>query len=230
MQTSKSVRLEIEGQSASSTSSRMSLFDDPRWDERFDILIRYTQRTELIQQLTGIQWHSQKLKAEMNKRLEAMGVSIRRPRGGGTSTKAKTVLSHVPGRYDAAYLIGLHFGANGPGTKATFEATLGGALDRRLEAYSRYRNDLYGNDSEPRIKFAEYIALIDAIKSGYVSVHHCHECYAVYPWSSELMGHHSCPLCAHHRLDVRAHKRDIQKLLDKRRNSELIKPLKCAKA
>ena len=100
---------QISGKAASS-KSRINLFDDPRWEERFDVLIRLTQRTQLIKDLTGITMRPQRIKAAIDKRLKEMGVDVRRPRGSGQTYTSKGFLHKMVEKYDAAYLLGLHFG------------------------------------------------------------------------------------------------------------------------
>lgn len=201
---------------ASTSHARVGLFDDPRWEDRFDILIRLTQRTQLIKQLTGSDMRLQRIKAAINKRLTLMGVEIHRPRGGGQTPIAKGFLAKVADRYDAAYLLGLHFGANGSGSLAAFETNLGSSLDKRIETYLRYRSDLYDRPEDARISFETYCVLVDGISQRFVTVHTCKECSSSYPWPSAALSRHSCPMCMVHQTDIKASKQKIESLLAKR--------------
>ncbi len=201
---------------ASTSHARVGLFDDPRWEDRFDILIRLTQRTQLIKQLTGSDMRLQRIKSAINKRLKLMGVEIHRPRGGGQTPTAKGFLSKAVDRYDAAYLLGLHYGANGPGTLAAFETNLGAALDKRIETYLRYRSDMYDRPEDARISFETYCVLVDGLSQRLVSVHQCRECSSSYPWPSAALSRHSCPICMVHQTDMKSAKQEIEFLLAKR--------------
>ena len=201
---------------ASTSQSRVALFDDPRWEDRFDILIRLTQRTELIQRLTGSDMLDQRIKAAINKRLVLMGVDIHRPRGGGQTPSAKTFLTRAVDRYDAAYLLGLHFGANGPGSLAAFETNLGSSLDKKMETYLRYRSDLYDRPEDARISFETYCVLVEGIGQRFVALHICKDCSCSYPWPSTALSIHSCPMCMAHQTDVKAARKKIESLLAKR--------------
>ena len=46
------------------TGNRRALFDDPLWDERFEVLITLTTRTRLIRELMGTDVSEQRIKEE----------------------------------------------------------------------------------------------------------------------------------------------------------------------
>ncbi|ABE47083.1 FlhC family transcriptional regulator [Polaromonas sp. JS666] len=205
---------EVTAGKASASKSRINLFDDPRWEDRFDVLIRLTQRTQLIKDLTGTDIRPQRIKAAIDKRLEEMGVEIQRPRGSGQTYTAKGFLSKMADKYDAAYLLGLHFGANGPGSLATFDTNLGTALDKRMETYLRYCSDMYERQEDASISFETYIVLIEGIKNHEVPMHTCKDCSTSYVWPVGSYVRHSCPVCAVHQHDVKAAKQKLEVMLN----------------
>ncbi len=201
---------------AASSKSRINLFDDPRWEERFDVLIRLTQRTQLIKNLTGIDMRPQRIKAAIDKRLAEMGVDVQRPRGSGQTYTAKGFLHKMVEKYDAAYLLGLHFGANGPGSLAKFDTNLGVALDKRMETYLRYIADMYERKEDACISFETYIVMIEGIKNHEVPIHTCKDCSSTYVWPVGSYVRHSCPVCAVHQHDVKASRQKLEdRLADK---------------
>ena len=208
------------GRAAASTS-RINLFADPRWEERFDTLIRLTQRTQLIKDLTGIDIRAQRIKAAIDKRWEEMGIEIQRPRGTGQTYTAKGFLSKMVDKYDAAYLLGLHFGANGPGSLAAVDTNLGAALDKRMETYLRYCSDMYERQEDACISFETYIVLIEGIQNNEVPLHTCKDCSSSYVWPVGSYVRHSCPVCAVHQHDVSAAKEKLERLLSTKRQQAL---------
>ncbi|MFC6281208.1 hypothetical protein [Polaromonas aquatica] len=199
---------------ATASKSRINLFDDPRWEDRFDVLIRLTQRTQLIKDLTGTDLRPQRIKAAIDKRLEEMGVEIQRPRGSGQTYTAKGFLYKMSDKYEAAYLLGLHFGANGPGSQAAFDTSLGNALDKRMETYLRYCSDMHERTEDASISFETYIVLIEGIKNHEVPIHTCKDCSTTYCWPVGSYVRHSCPVCAVHQLDVKAAKQKLDAMLN----------------
>lgn len=205
---------------ALAAKNRLNLFDDPRWGERFEVLIRLTQRTQLIQALTGTDIRPQRIKDAMDRRLEEMGVPIDRPRGNGQSYTSEGFLSKTQEKYDAAYLIALHFGANGPGASAPAETNLGAALDKRIETYLRYRSDLYETPEDARLSFETYIVLLEGIKNRAVTIHQCKCCTARFPWTLGAYVRPNCPVCAVHQQDIDESRRKLDALL-KMKKSEV---------
>lgn len=211
----KNTTSQVSGKAASS-KSRINLFDDPRWEDRFDVLIRLTQRTQLIKDLTGIDMRPQRIKAAIDKRLAEMGVEVQRPRGSGQTYTAKGFLHKMVEKYDAAYLLGLHFGANGPGSLANFDTNLGAALDKRMETYLRYCADMYERQEDACISFETYIVLIEGIKNHEVPIHTCKDCSTSYVWPVGSYVRHSCPVCAVHQHDVKVARQKLEdRLADK---------------
>lgn len=212
---------------AASSKSRINLFDDPRWEDRFDVLIRLTQRTQLIKDLTGTDIRPQRIKAAIDKRLMEMGVEIQRPRGSGQTHTAKGFLSKMVDKYAAAYLLGLHFGANGPGSLATFDTNLGAALDKRMETYLRYCSDMHERQEDASISFETYIVLIDGVKNNEVPLHTCKDCSTSYVWPVGSYVRHSCPVCAVHQFDVKAARQKLEAMLNAKNKSCIQVAAKC---
>jgi len=152
----------------------------------------------------------------MNKRLTLMGAEIHRPRGDGQTATAKGFLPTLLHRYDASYLLGLHYGANGPGSLAAFETNLGDSLDKRIVTYLRYRNDLFDTPENARISFETYNVLVDGIDQRLVSVHTCKQCSSMYPWPAALLSRRSCPVCEVHQTNTKAAKQEVDALRAKK--------------
>ena len=203
---------------ALATKNRLYLFDDPRWEERFDILIRLTQRTQLIQELTGTDATAERIKSYIDKRMADIGHEVQRPRGVGQKYTSKGFLSKIIDKYEASYLMNLHFGSNGPGRSAVVETNLGAALDRRMAIYLRYRSDLYENPADARISFETYITMLEAIRNHALPTYVCESCTSRFVWSTGTTSSHSCPICAIHTHDTKAAKRKIQDLIKKSRD------------
>lgn len=198
---------------ALAAKNRLNLFDDPRWEERFEVLIRLTQRTQLIQTLTGTDVRPQRIKDAVDRRVAEMGGDIARPRGVGQSYTAKGFLSKMAEKYDATYLINLHYGANGPGASSQAETNLGAALDKRMEVYLQYRATLYENPEDARVSFETYVVLIDGIRNRAVSVHSCKDCSSRFIWTLASNVRPACPVCAIHQQDIETSKRKLAALL-----------------
>lgn len=214
---------------AAVANSRMNFFTDLHWEERFDILIRLSQRTGLIMEMTGINIRPQRLKAAVAKRLIEMGVKVNRPRGIGKTYNAKGFLPKMRDKYDAAYLLGLHFGANGPGSSAIVETNLGAALDKRLEVYLRYVSDLYERQEDACVCFETYIVLIEGIKKNEVPMHTCKQCSSFYVWPVGSYMHHSCPVCAVHQHDVNSSREKLEILFSGQKFKAMPATLGCYK-
>ena len=112
-------------------------------------------------------------------------------------------------RLDAAYLIALHFGGNGPGVSGEAEDNLGRALDKRLEVFLTYKTSLYPNSAEPKINFESYCMLVSGIRAGAIDVHTCPDCGTRHPWNAERLGLPICPACTVMDLRVRAGRQEI---------------------
>lgn len=211
---------------AVAATGRLYLFEDPAWEERFEVLMRLTQRTELIQALTGTDASPDRIKAAINKRMADMGADVQRPRGVGQRYTAKGFLAKMIDKYDAAYLLNLHFGANGPSSCTLVETNLGAALDKRIETYLRYRSDLYENPEDARLSFETYVVMLDGIRNQAVPIHTCRDCNTKYAWPSGGYSTHSCPVCAIHQHDAAESKRKIEALIEqKKRDKRKVKEL-----
>ena len=183
------------GRALVTSGNRKVLFEDPSWDDRFDVLMELTTRTKLIYELTGTNVHEPRLKEEMNRRLAARGVTVSRPRGTIKAASSERFLETAAERYEAAYLMALHFGARGAGEHAEVETNYARAVDKRIEVYAKYRSDVAPCGGEHRITFETYCLLINGIKAGDIEVRHCGTCKTKHPVSRLHIGPAACPAC-----------------------------------
>lgn len=184
------------GRALVTSGNRKVLFEDPAWDDRFDALMELTTRTKLIYELTGTNVHEPRLKEEMNRRLAARGITVSRPRGTIKAAASERFLETAAERYEAAYLIALHFGARGTGEHAEVETNYARAVDKRIEVYAKYRSDAAPCGGEHRISFETYCLLINGIKTGDIELRHCIVCNTKHPVSRLHIGSAACPACA----------------------------------
>lgn len=214
---------ESEGRARGAVRNRTALFEDPAWEERFDILIRVTQRTQLIRELTDTDVRTARLKEAIDRRLAESGEKPQRPRGLGRRYSSQNFLSTKYERLDAAYLMALHFGGQGPGVAGDAEDNLGRALDKRLEVWLTYKATMYPNSAEPKINFETYCMLIAGIRAGAIGVHTCSDCGTRHPWLADRLGQPSCPACSILDLRIRAGRQEIEDRIWQRRQSEAAK-------
>lgn len=186
----------MSGRAVAAKRTRKLIFTDPAWEDRFDQLILLTQRTALIQEITGTDLRSQRIKEEIDRRYGEMGEEVNRPRGVGRDYTSKTFISSKTDKYDAAYLIALHFGSRGAGEYAEAETNLAKACDKRLAVYNKYRSDYYSWGVEPRISFESYYLMVQGIKERAIEVHQCGDCNSRYPVSASHQGQTTCPVCS----------------------------------
>lgn len=184
---------------AVTTKQRLRLFIDQEWEERLDILIKLTHRTQLIRELTCTDANNARIKAAINQRHDPAEDDMIRPRGNPPTISSKSYLARINEKYDAAYLLALHYGANGPGPSAVIHTLPGKALDHMMETYHRYVFDLYGKIASAKVTFEEYVLLIRGIQSGEIDVHVCKECSTRYVWPNGSYARLACPVCALHK-------------------------------
>jgi hypothetical protein len=199
-----------EGRARGSVRTRTILFEDPTWEDRFDCLIRLTQRTQLIKELTGTDVRPARLKEQIDRRLAESGDKAQRPRGLGRRFSSQGFLSTKFERLDAAFLIALHFGSRGPGAFSETETNLGRALDKRLEAYLSYKALIYPNSAEPKVSFETYCVLISGIRARAIEVHTCADCGSLHPWQADQLGQPNCPVCSIFDLKMAQCRREIE--------------------
>ena len=211
---------EAEGRARGAVRNRTALFEDPTWEDRFDTLIRVTQRTQLIKELTGTDVRTARLKEAIDRRLAESGEKAQRPRGLGRRYSSQNFLSTKYERLDAAYLIAMHFGSTGPGVSSDTEDNLGRALDKRLEVWLTYRSTLYPQGAEPKINFESYCMLVSGIRAGAIDVHTCPDCGTRHPWNAERLGLPICPACTVMDLRVRAGRQEIDARIRQKRAAE----------
>ncbi|MDO9134074.1 hypothetical protein [Hydrogenophaga sp.] len=192
------------------TGNRRALFDDPLWDERFEVLITLTTRTRLIRELMGTDVSEQRIKEEMDRRLLGReGGKVMRPRGAGQSPASKAFLESGAERFDAAYLVGLHFGGRGNGEYSEAETNYARNVDKLIHVYSKYRADAPPSGDTHRISFEVYHLLINGIKSGDIDMKTCSVCNTKHPVPRRHEGLAQCPACATQDLGVSQVKREM---------------------
>jgi transcription elongation factor Elf1 len=203
------------------SKGRFSIFEDPKWDERLDDLIRLTQRTSLIKELTGTNIRVARLKEHVDRRLADWNIAPARPRGIGRSYESTLFLPTKYERYDGAYLLSLHFGPRGPGEFSETESSLGRALDKLMETYVRYRGDLYPGGSEPRINFETYWVLVCGIRANAIEMVTCKDCGARHPVHADHVTQPACPVCAVLDLKMKEARSTLERRVQQRRSQRL---------
>lgn len=185
-------------------SRRIGVWEDPAWEDRFERLIKVTQRTALILELTGVDAHRGFIKKIMLRRLNDCGIVPTLPRGNIGRFDSRAFLRSDADRSDAAFLVALHYGPRGPGEFSEAESDLGRSLDKMLEVYSRYTYDLYPfkSASEPRLTFEHYVLVIQGIQAKAIGMHTCRDCGGAHPYSILHTVRHTCPFCHEMRLDM----------------------------
>lgn len=203
--------------------ARSACFIDSTWDDRFEKLIKHTQRTSLIIELTGTDATPARVKTYVRQRLEACGIAPNLPRGNPPSYGSKAFLKPDDDRLDAAYLVALHYGPRGPGEFSEVEADLGQALDKRLEVYRRYCSDLYPAKAKRhqahRLGFEDYVVMIQGIQAKLVAMHVCRHCKGSHPYSTLQTVTPSCPFCNRMKLDVSSARSELERRIHQHRST-----------
>lgn len=209
------------GRAIAVNRARSAYFSDPTWEDRFEKLIKYTQRTSLIIELTGTDATGARIKGYMRQRLEECGIAPNLPRGNPPSYESKAFLKPEDDRLDASYLAALHYGPRGPGEFSEVEVDLGHALDKRLEVYGRYCSDLYplkgARPHGPRLGFEDYVVMIQGIQAKVVAMHVCRDCRGTHPYSTLQTVSPSCPFCNRMKLDMSAARAELEQRLQQAR-------------
>lgn len=203
--------------------ARSACFEDSSWDARLEKLVKHTQRTSLIMELTGTNASQARIKSYVNQHLQACGIDPNRPRGLPPSYESKVFLRYDEDRLEAAYLVALHYGPRGPGEFSEGEPDLGRALDKRLEVYGRYCADLYPargrRPQSPRLGFEDYLVMIQGIQAKVIAMHVCRECNASHPYSALQTVTPSCPFCNRMRLDMGRARAELQQRVHQHRSA-----------
>jgi hypothetical protein len=211
------------GRALALNRARTACFEDSSWDDRLEKLIKHTQRTSLIVELTGTDATPARIKSYMRQRLQACGIAPNLPRGNPPTYESKAFLRPDDDRLDAAYLVALHFGPRGPGEFSEVEADLGQALDKRLEVYGRYCSDLYPlkdkRHQSPRLGFEDYVVLIQGIKAKVIATHVCRDCKGCHPYSTLQTVTPSCPFCNRMKLDMGRARSEVERRMHQHRTS-----------
>ena len=194
---------------------RTACFEDASWDERLERLVKYTQRTSLIMELTGTNASHARIKRYVRQHLQACGIDPNLPRGNPPSFESKAFLRPDDDRLDAAYLVALHYGPRGPGEFSEVEADLGQALDKRLEVYGRYCADLYPQQGKsgqpsPRLSFEDYVVIVQGIQAKVIAMHTCRDCKGSHPYSTLQTVSPTCPFCNRMKLDLARGRAELQ--------------------
>ena len=208
------------GRALTNNRARSAYFCDATWEDRFEKLIKLTQRTSMIIELTGTDATPTRMKSYVRQRLEACGIEPMLPRGSAPSYESKSLLKTEEDRIDAAYLVALHYGPRGPGEFSEVEADLGQALDKRLEVYGRYSADLYplrDRQHPPRLTFENYVMLIQGIQAKAIAMHTCRDCKGSHPYSTLLTVTPTCPFCNRMKLDMAKAHAEVERRFEQRR-------------
>jgi len=204
---------------------RNAYFSDSTWEDRFEELIKYTQRTSTIIELTGTDATPSRMKSYVRERLAAFGIAPNLPRGNPPSYQSKCLLKTEDDRLDAAYLVALHYGPRGPGDVSDAEADRGQALDKRLEVYGRYCADLYpcqsARQQPPRLSFEDYVVLIDGIRAKAIAMHTCRDCRGSHPYSILQGNLPACPFCSRMKLDMGKARAELERRMQSHRSARL---------
>lgn len=177
------------------------VFEDHEWNDRFDTLIRLTKRTTVIKELTGVNLSMSQLKRTIVRRLiELTGELTDRPRGRGFGINSDRIVRSRLDNFDSSYLLSLHLGNSDTIETSLVSPNLGEALDHCLEVYGRYRTVCYPN-TEPRITFEMYLAMIKALREHVLKIHRCPTCSSIFAVHAARVGNTICPVCS--RLDLK---------------------------
>ena len=221
-------RKEKVGMALTNNRARSAYFSDAAWEDRFEKLIKRTQRTSMIIELTGTDATSMRIKTYIRQRLEACGIAPNLPRGNPPSYESKSLLKTEEDRIDAAYLVALHYGPRGPGEFSEVESDSGQALDKRLEVYGRYCADLYPLNNikhhTPRLSFEEYVVLIQGIQAKAIATYTCRDCKGAHPYSTVQSLVPTCPFCSRMKLGIVEARADLERRFEQRRTARSFPP------
>lgn len=213
----------VVGRALTKNRARSAYFEDATWDDRFEKLIKHTQRTSMIIELTGTDATPMRMKSYVRQRLEACGIAPNLPRGNPPSYESKSLLKTEDDRIDAAYLVALHYGPRGPGEFSEVEGDLGQALDKRLEVYGRYCADLYPlkdrRHQTPRLGFEDYVVLVQGIQAKVIAMYTCRDCKGSHPYSTLQTVVPTCPFCNRMKLDMIKARAEVESRFAHRRSS-----------
>lgn len=207
------------GRALASSGHKRVLFEDQISDERFEALIELTSRTKLIVKLLGTDVSEQRIKEEMDRRLGQYGIKVKRPRGLGQTTTAKTFLDSAAERFEASYLMALHFGSRGIGEYAVVETNFGKALDKMIEVYNKYRRTVPPVGDSQRITFETYALLVEGLQSREIEVKQCGSCNTKHPVVKQHQGPAHCPACATQDLRMDEARAEVQARIAAHRQS-----------
>lgn len=207
------------GRALTRNRARTAYFEDAIWDDRVEKLIKRTQRTSMIIELTGTDSTSSRMKSYVLQRLKELGITPNLPRGNPPSYESKSLLKTEDDRIDAAYLVALHYGPRGPGEFSEVEADLGQALDKRLEVYGRYSADLYPGNQTPRLGFEDYVVLIQGIQKKVIAMYTCRDCKATHAYSTVATVQPTCPFCNRMKLEMAKARTEVERRYEQRRSA-----------
>jgi len=151
---------------ATSLENRSITWLNQEWDSLVDELLKRTQRTKLIMDLTGTDVNYSRFKDDLTRRVKSLGLDVIKPRGKAASTENAHIITNLEIQVHASYLMGLHFGSQDPQTNSdprTFNFLEN--CKKLLMVYSRYEADL-GHEEKHKLSFERYILLLEQIKEG----------------------------------------------------------------
>jgi len=175
----------------------------PEWEDRLDRICKLTLRTSLILELFGLdpEVDRERLKEAIDRRYSDMGGDMPpRPRGQPASHQSTNFLESMAERYDAAYLLALHY-PHGPGEFAETEFNLGRAVDKLMDTFEQYRVNLYPavGAFNTRVTFETFCELVKGVRAGGIEVHICKDCGSRHPVNVVRLGNPPCPICHFHK-------------------------------
>lgn len=191
------------GSAAKAQFGRDKVTYQPEWEERLDRICKLTLRTSVILELFGLdpETDRDRLKEAIDRRYLRMGADMpQRPRGQAASYQFSTFLDSMAERYDAAYLLALHY-PHGPGEFAETEFNLGRAVDKLMDTFEQYRVNLYPSVGafNTRVSFDEFCELVKGVRASGIEMHTCRDCGSKYPVSVVRLGTSYCPVCHFHK-------------------------------
>ena len=202
---------------AREVSVRTIAFADPSWEPVFDELIKLTQRTELIIELTGTDVKTTKLKDAVTKRLKDMEFHVSKPRGKRQSEVSKGFLKKPCEKHDSAYLVALYFGSRDVEHSDSQNLNLLMTLQKYIQVYRDYVRDIYGNIENANVTFETFVLLINILKRREkFSLVTCKECGSRQPTTKGDSMRLVCHVCKYHGMNPKAAREQLDAMIAKR--------------
>lgn len=174
--------------------TQKAIFGDHEWESVFDELIRVVTRTSLVLEITGSDLTPKRAQEVIRRRyMDLTGTEPERPRGLAQKCTSANFLKTNREKYDAAYLMSLHFAGSTKKEYQHEELNHLRATSHMLEVYRQYRNTCYAG-RDPRLSFESYYILLKGIHAREVDMRDCRECGSGYPLPHGQLGE-KCPVC-----------------------------------